>query len=194
MESYPQMFKYVSETETKRNDEESGYFSNERENVPYIITTSNHRVVSKEPVETKFGKLTNVKKTLRFQKSALELNKKTKSSLYNKLTQRGMDRVQTLGSLRKNNFTLEKNKTRLSSLRSSSDTRNPFKQRVILYSRNTAKEQQHRVMTPDEDTIPEDVENYDQNVSGSDYSRGHLITESYSHSKHVGLNFYISAR
>lgn len=139
---------------------------------PILITTANGHVLSEELLSTQ--KMTNLRGRLNFQKSALELNKKTKSSLYNKLTKRGLKRIQTVSSLPRYTFTHEQQNTKVSSMRKSGESWNPFRERMLINSRNVKKKSENRMMI--NDIIHEHEENIDMNISGSEYSQDHIVS------------------
>lgn len=145
-------------------------------------------MLSEEPFSGQ--KMTNLRGRLNFQKSALELNKKTKSSLYNKLTKRGLKRIQTVSSLPRHTFTNEHQNTKVSSLRRSGESWNPFRERMLINSRNVKKKSANRMMV--NDIIHEHEENIDMNISGSEYSQDHIVSNHMHKKTYVRFQILIS--
>ena len=182
---YPQKYKYISTSGSKENSENPFKTrKNLGKDSDKILIQTNERVLCEEPLNNQLHKLTNVKRNLKFQKSAMGLNNKMKSSLYNKLTQRAMKRFKSAKSVKnimghRNFLNTQKSvqklnfkKTKLSSLRNSVESWNPFRDNMMI-RKSLKKDIKNFPTVTEKDIIKENV---DVNMSGSDYDQDHVIS------------------
>jgi hypothetical protein len=158
------------------------------QHAPILITTADGHVLSEKPFHGQ--RMSNVRGRMNFQKSALELNKITKWSLYDRLNKRRLKRIQTLSSLPRSTFTYDYQGTKINSLRKSSDSFNPFRERMLINTRNVAKKSTKRMGI--NEIIHEHEENVDLNISGSEYSQDHIVTNKLTKKPYVSDFIFIS--
>lgn len=123
----------TSEHDIHYQDDQFKYFSSDSKDRPRLVTTAHGKIIDSVPLNSK---LTRVKSHVKFQNSAIELNREKKSSLYHKLTRRALKRVQTVNSLPRFTFTRKRSTRVMESLRSSSY--NPFRDRMYVNPENLA--------------------------------------------------------
>ena len=190
-----QVYKYISSSSSKKKTTEFYMKTIEKENNPILIKDFQGRVLSEEPKTGEINKLTTIKRKLNFQKSALELNRKTKSSLYNNLVKGSLRKFGTVDSVRKmvgkKHFIkthssvprLNLKKTKLSSLMNSQESWNPFRDNLLKNRKYVEKERNINDKTIKNEDISEDnTENINQNMSGSDYDNKHVVSKVYQES------------
>ncbi|CAI2385493.1 unnamed protein product [Moneuplotes crassus] len=160
------------------------------------------RALSEDSVKGDLPKITNVKNQVEFQKSGIQLNKRTKCSLYNKLSKRGINKFARSTSRKlvpKKRFAnsssskrLNMKNTKLSSIRRSTRSFNPFRERMMFNYKNKNKQSIQRIPPSSGEVLVQDnVENEDLNISGSDYSKNHVVSK-YLNSRtkaHGELNY-----